>query len=342
MNKLFITGIIVLLSGGSLYADFGINLMAGYNYKATFGEESGFHAPLHDPGAETGIMDRFYEDGYNRVDISGNALDMTSFWGYQDASQYDPGAHTITMNSQRMIPTEGQQIFADQNDAQPGLEIWWTGTILSGERKEDTLADPHTNQQKTEHARWYLDFRTALRWQHVGIDQKGNISGSFETTSDTYSTGGATPPTAPFDGTYSGPNMSLDAIPKSRTVSMGPAGTTTAYYDLEADLFALDLGPALTFDLDLGARLVLSAGATVAWTQSDFSYRYSDYIQSGSDTQEEVLFGYYGAIDIVFIEGVSFGIATFQMENLNHRSNGHVASMEFNDSYYIRLGFAFH
>ena len=51
------------------------------------------------PGPPTGsAAEHFYDDGYNRVDISGNLDTFTWYWGYTNASQL-PGNGMIVMNS---------------------------------------------------------------------------------------------------------------------------------------------------------------------------------------------------------------------------------------------------
>src|SRR5262245_52058507 len=61
---------------------FGIGYMTGFNFKAQF-KGIGRFAPAADPGPDTGSQeDRFYDDGYNRLDSSGNAGAMTWYWGY--------------------------------------------------------------------------------------------------------------------------------------------------------------------------------------------------------------------------------------------------------------------
>lgn len=334
--KTIITSFIAVLFGIEVYAEFGVNVLMSANYKAEFGLQSGIYS-VNDPGATTGIADRYYDDGYNRVDSSDNFGDLTTYWGYQDASQYDSAARTITMNSQRLNLNENAPTTDDQHTAQPGLEVWWQKSLISGERNEPY--QPRGGRDR-EPWFWHLDIRAALRWQHIEMDQKGYISGALETVSDVYSTGGALPPAAPFDGTFAGPNMALDAVPSSRTITPLASGSVVGQYELEADLFAFDCGPALIFDLDYGARFSLSAGATLAYARSEFDYSFDNFT-SGNDSVNEALFGWYASADFLFGEGAVLGFATYQLQDMEHSQGSSYATLDFSDSYTFRFGLAF-
>lgn len=340
MKKITTITTLTLLAANGLYAEFGANVLIGSNYKATFGLDAGIYAAT-DPGSETGIQDRTYDDGYNRVDVTGNfdrgtGTPKTYYWGYQDVSQYDSATDTITMNSERLNLTQGGKNHIDENRGQPGLEFWWQETIWSGIRNEPY--QPHNRRERRW--LWYADIRAALRWQHIELNQTGEVAGGLETVSDVYSTGGAIPPTAPFDGTFAGPNMVIDAVPVSRTITSSGSGSATVLYDLETDLIALDVGPAMLFDLDYGARFSVSAGGSLAWAYSEFDYRYGD-LGSGNSTDSHVLWGWYAGFDFLFADQVTLGFVTYQLQDLEHDSGSSSAKLDFSGNYTFRFGLSF-
>ena len=329
-----------LVSGTGLYAEFGANVLLGSNYKADFGLKAGTYSAA-DPGAETGIQDRTYDDGYNLVDATGNfdrgtGSPKTYYWGYQDASQYDAAGDTITMTSERIVLSDNGRVSINEHHAQPGLEFWWQETFFSGVR--DAPYQPRNPRENRW--LWYADIRAAVRWQHIELSQNGNVSGSLESVSDVYSTGGATPPTAPFDGTFEGPNMVLDAVPMSRTVTPVGSGSARATYDLSTDLIALDVGPALIFDLSYGARFSVSAGGSLAWAYSEFDYRYGD-LGRGESTDSEALWGWYAGFDFLFAEQMTLGFITYQLQDLEHNSGNSFARLDFSGNYTFRIGLRF-
>src|SRR5262245_18833843 len=95
---------IIILAAGSLTADGaepiefpdGMSIAArfGFNIQASFRNVGSRSLPNPGPPVGGGI-DRFYDDGYVRVDGSGNLNGQTWFWGYERASQVNAAADTI-------------------------------------------------------------------------------------------------------------------------------------------------------------------------------------------------------------------------------------------------------
>lgn len=71
-----------------------------FNINAKFGLSGQFPISGSRPGP-TGVSgaDHFYNDGYVRVDQTGNAQGFTSFWGYQNAGQNDAANHALLMHN---------------------------------------------------------------------------------------------------------------------------------------------------------------------------------------------------------------------------------------------------
>src|SRR5206468_2756913 len=73
-----------------------LNTLLGFNITAEF-SGIGKLGNQPDPGPPTGGgIDRFYDDGFVRVNRSGNNQGLTSFWGYNTASQ-TPGNDTLLL-----------------------------------------------------------------------------------------------------------------------------------------------------------------------------------------------------------------------------------------------------
>src|SRR5205085_771747 len=96
---------------------FGLSYRAGFNITARFKNvgnvgRPGGSANGRDPGPATGgDVDRFYDDGYNRVDISGNGFGLTSFWGFKNAGQIV--GDTVEMHSTTASPITSKTIDSD-------------------------------------------------------------------------------------------------------------------------------------------------------------------------------------------------------------------------------------
>jgi len=320
MNKIIPTLLIAAGLTGSARAEFGVSAGATFNYKADFRSTAAAQPRATQPGAATAGVDHFYDDGYNRVDSSGNFGNETTYWGYQNASQDNGGS--ITMNSaQTVIDANGSS--GSQNEAQPALEVYWQKDL-------------------TENDRWNFGLRTALRWQRIELDSRTVNSTTIETISDTYSYVGI-PPGAPFNGSFAGPNFLLSDIPV-RNISSAPGASIVASRTLDANLFGFDFGPTLSLNLTKKLRAVVSAGGTVAWMRSDFSYS-DGALASGNDTKEDWMLGAYVGADLQYQIGEHWGIfggaAYTKLQNFDQQVDGRSAELQFGDSYTLRTGLFF-
>src|SRR6185503_3472856 len=82
---------------------FRIGMELGFNIQADFSAPpvlSVANAQVGAPGVSG--VDHVYDDGYVRVDNTGNAQGYTSYWGYNNSSQYDQ-ATTLTFHSGKSI-----------------------------------------------------------------------------------------------------------------------------------------------------------------------------------------------------------------------------------------------
>ncbi|MFC1467425.1 hypothetical protein ACFLQY_01865 [Verrucomicrobiota bacterium] len=314
------TAVILLAAGylsGIAHAEFGISAGASFNFKASFRSTSYQQEIQNDPGTATAGTDHFYDDGYNRVDNSGNVGNLTSFWGYQNASQ-DDGAGNIIMSSSRTT-YEASASSVDQSEAQPAIELYWQKDL-------------------TENKPWDLGLRVALLWQHIEIENRSVTGATTETISDSYAYT-AQPPSAPFNGSFTGPNYLLSDIPTRSITYTSDAGMLTTS-EIDADLFTLKFGPTLSCELTEKVRLTASAGGAVAWIDSDFSY------SSGSrDSKTDWLFGAYAGADIQYLVGKRWGIfsgaAYTLLENFDQQAGDRSVELQFDDSYTLRAGIFF-
>jgi hypothetical protein len=323
---LFVTGCLA----GLVRAEFGVSAGASFNYKANFKSSAITLPRAFDPGTTAAGTDHFYDDGYNRVDSSGNLGGQTTYWGYQDSvSQYNPlgdgGNGTITMNSSQTTLAAGSSS-EDQSELQPAMEVYW-------------------QQDLTENKKWNLGVRVASRWQRIELANRALSGTTYTRISDTYSLGGSPVPADPYSGPFSGwPLTTLDDSPLTRTLSsgIGPAISTTR--KLDANIFALDVGPTASLNIIDNLSAAASAGGTVAWIQSDFSYS-DGTLASGNSSDGKCLFGAYVGIDLryKFSErwGVFAGAAYNLLQDFYQEAEGRSAELQFGNSYTVRAGIFF-
>src|SRR5439155_26993787 len=180
-NCLMLAGGTALLAGSATAADdwtrnFRIGMTLGLNVHADFKMGGTFALSGKDPGpmGVSGANHEF-DDGYVRVDETGNAQGLTSYWGYQNVSQYDAGAQTLTFHTATSLCTTGTSV---QRDDTPyiGFDMAYGGHIT----------------------RWG---RARVGWEFgvgilpISIKDTRNLPATFENANSTFDVpAGVTPP----------------------------------------------------------------------------------------------------------------------------------------------------
>src|SRR4051812_11189102 len=95
---------------------FSLGARFGMNFKAAFGNSA-----VVDPGPAAAGANYNYNDGYVRVDSSGNAGGLTWNWGYQNASQVVGG--TMEFHAVQFDTPSGSANNNVTDDPQFGAEL---------------------------------------------------------------------------------------------------------------------------------------------------------------------------------------------------------------------------
>ncbi len=215
--------------------------LVGFNINADFTTHGQFSISESKPGpAGVSGVDHLYDDGYVRVDQTGNAQGYTSYWGYENASQYNGANHTLQMHSATSFTTS----HSGNNSDAPyvGAELAYTANPwLWGET--------------------HLGFEFGFGYLPIQI--KDNMQAQASVTRSIYSfdTGGILMPTAPYNGGPSGIGPTIHDIATALPGDTVP-GTIGGTQTLEVNLLILRLGPS--FYWDLGQHFGASAGAGAA------------------------------------------------------------------------------
>ena len=204
---------------------FRIGAVVGLNISANFSSKI-----TRPNNAANGI----YDDGYVRVDDTGNAGGFTSYWGFNNQSQYNPVNQTLTMHSVNSYSgsSSGSGVF-------PGLDLAYGGEVWDWGRTR---------------IGWDLGFVLLP----ISITE-GGMSASVSQTTYTFNTGGITWPGAP--GPYQGPFNSAGNPTISTnhtTVNSTDTESIAGSHSLDVMLYSLRLGPSLYWDLN--EKWGLSAG----------------------------------------------------------------------------------
>lgn len=142
--------------------------------------------------AVTAKTDRIYDDGFNRVDSSGNLGDgavgplasRTGYFGFTSDSQVDLRAGTLALHR----TTTGEGLYRDVGDT-ANRPAWHAALRLS-------LA-----KMKPDRRDWGLE--GAVDWARFRDCASGPVSANVRVLTDTYALGGVVPQRAPYTGRFS-------------------------------------------------------------------------------------------------------------------------------------------
>jgi hypothetical protein len=227
---------------------FGLNLNARFNYLG--------NGSSYSPGPATGGgINRTYQDGFVKVDSSGNAGGKTWNWGYQNSSQVLPGSILMQSSTATVGSSE------DNGNPQHGFD-------LAFGHRQGTAPGGHWGWQGA------FDFMT------ISVHDSSPRMGTAKLTSDLYSLGGNTPPPAPYAGSFNGPGVLLSDSP-TRFVTANSI-LITGQRTLEAQMYSLRAGPY--YEFALGKRWTGRLGGGLALALAESQYSYNETLTFGGGT----------------------------------------------------------
>jgi hypothetical protein len=180
--------------------------------------------------------DRFYDDGFNRVDASGNLGDgpagplasRTGYFGFASDTQVDLRAGTLALHRTQLA--EGPYYSARAATKQPA----WHATLRVSLRRAPASAHD-----------WGLE--AGVDFASLKHSSSAPTAANLRVLTDTYPLGGVVPQRAPYAGRFSPlPGDQRIGDMPSRSIALS-AGTLTGRRQLAADVTALHLGPWYEF-----------------------------------------------------------------------------------------------
>jgi len=252
---------------------FRIGAMVGMNISANFSMNgSAFGISGNDPSH--GIFD----DGYVRTDQTGNAGGYTGYWGYNNASQYNPAnGGTIAMHAATSFTPSGSSGASENGGLFPGFDMAYGDNLWYW-----------------KHARVGWEFGFSLL--PVSISDKQSLNVTVNQTTYTFNTGGIVIPTAPYQGGPSGQGEPI--ISPIYTSSNSPAidGNVAGTQTLDVMLYTFKFGP--TFYWDLGDHVGMSLGAGPAIGIVSGNCKYDEVITANGTSAHNT--GSFGGTDMTF------------------------------------------
>jgi len=311
---------------------FRIGALVGFNFKGQF-SVTGSTSGSSNPGGDGPGLNHTYDDGYVKVDYSGNADPgdgsgpQTVYWGYQNANQWE--GSTLTFHSVQSYDTSGGGGGSVDGDPQVGLELAYGGKI-------------------TRLWGGALGWEFGFGWMPIEIQNK--LSGTANVTRlvHQYNVGNILLPQAPYQGSFDGPGATISddavALP-NETVGADISGSQS----LDVNLYSFRLGPTMQWQLHQRVSVLASVGAAVGIVGGGLKYNetlaFDDGTQStisGKSSDTEFVYGGYVAGTFLFhIERNGDAYLGFQympMSSATFSGNGREGKLDLTGALYISAG----
>lgn len=267
-----------------------------------------------DPAVD-GRQDRYYADGFNRLNAAGNPtiagtapselFPRTTYFGFQDNRQVVPPSFSPAGNIPGSLSLHdvtlvgGQYTSALRNgDNNPGAELFYRYRWKNPEK-------------------WTLDLEAGLSWQTFDWSQQGDVDAVAAVDEDRYSTGTVDPrvfagsgASLPYAGPYQpqGGTPWIGSVPSRQATANLPA-TVNSRREMEMDTVIGRIGPAVHWRFHPRWRLGALAGLAVG--HSEMSYDFRDQItvnsptvpvlvQQGRGGYSDTWFGLYSALRLTY------------------------------------------
>lgn len=262
----------------------GLGIKGQITLRGQFGVNGG-----GSPGA-TGVsgVDHVYDDGYVRVDETGNAQGYTSYWGYENASQYDSESQTLLMHSSSSFTANGGG--KAESDFSVGFDLAY-------------------GQNLKQWNRLRLGWEFGFGYLPVSLKQRSSDAATVNRKTFSFNVGGIVLPTAPYEGGSSGIGATINDV-ATEVSSDTVAATLMGARSLDVSLYLFRLGPSLFYDLHPRVGLSGSLGPAIGIASQTLTFNESLVFADGSTAQN---FGEFGKTAVVYGAYVNF-LATFHVE----------------------------
>ncbi len=320
---------------------FGPSAMVGL--RTEFRGFGSYAAPALPPSGTNGSF--VYLNGTVQVDSTGNVGGLTSFFSFQNDSQFVPGAFGALGDGLRfdtITGFAGAGVVDESNVAAAG------GFDLSAYRSLGTVNIPSAGGRP---ATWGL--RMGMQYNRVDVNNRNSIAQSITTITDTYNAGvGVVLPSAPYQGPFvGGPFIPLIDVsgpnPPIRTVGTGTA-VISGNRRLDIHIAATQFGTYLEIPVAKKIDVMVEGGVILALATG--SYRYGSTVSlatlpnqssGGSEQRTRFLPGFYTGLGLTYHLTENIGVmgsVRYQfMKEFNITANGSTAAVSFNNAFALSL-----
>lgn len=314
--------------------EFGINANAIIGVETRFSGFGRFDSP-NPISPIGGNADREYDDGFNRIDGTGNASDLTSYWGYQNSSQYNPsGQGSISMSIHNSLRTGS----ASDDDVGFGGEIFAYKRL--GNSPFPQLPD----------ASWGIRLGTHVN--SFSFENNSSSATRYTRTTDTYDLGGAVPPAAPFSGSPLGFGNALLSDTPIRSESILGGANVNGSRDLDATVVGVSFGPYLELPINDKFSARLEAGGSLAVAFGDYHYSETTTVPGlpsqsydGDENRARLLPGFFvgvtGVYELNSHWSLNAGVRYQWYDSFDMKAGGTKAELDFGSLLMVQVGVAY-
>lgn len=258
---------------------FRLGAQVALNLKADFKIGGQFGVSGSNPGqANTRGKERIFDDGYVRVDDTGNAGGYTTEWGYEHASQYDPGSNRLLMHSTESFSTADNAVTRD-GGPQIGMDLAYGSELI-------------------------LWGRTLIGWDFgfsylpINIEDNRTLGATLSRRQYWFSTDGISFfPAAGYHGGTSGTGPAIDDLAHDGGLDTPTSGTIRGTRELDLTLYNFRLGPTLYWDLARRWSLQSSLGFAMGLVTGDYTFNERATTEGGGAALNS---GSIGTTDLVY------------------------------------------
>ncbi|MBL9131046.1 MAG: hypothetical protein JNG86_07605 [Verrucomicrobiaceae bacterium] len=293
--------------------------------------------PVPPPAAGTNY---FYTDGFVQLDSSGNFGGLTTFWLYNNATQFDP--------------TGFGGMGAINYTTLVGSGLNQTGSVtddnIAASAGFDLRADLHFGAVSFlpkiagRPIAWGL--HSGFQYSRVDVSNSDSLTASLTTINDSFNLNGLAPLAPGIPGSFTGPNVMIGDTP-TRTFGAANASITGSR-DLDVQVFITQIGSYLEIPITKKIDLMLEGGFLVGVASGSYDYTTTVAVPgvgaqttSGHSSHNRLLPGFYTGLGLTYNITPHFGIqgaARYQyMRQFDLIANGSDASLSFDSAFVLSL-----
>ncbi len=311
---------------------FGIGYARMLGIKADFSGLGTFGNSFQ-PQPLGGGRDYNYDDGFVRVDSSGNRSNETWNWSYENAAQYDSsGSGSLDFSITGSNATASDQ----ERDSGGGLEI--SGYYDMGAVEWVPL--------KARGAAW--GFRGGVQHTRIDIASDDWLLTSMTRTIDRFELNGIIPPAAPYVGSFSGPGPLLGDNP-SRSVIAGGNGSVSGQRELDVHLAIANFGSYLSIPVTPKWNFITEAGVNLGIGSGTYEFNSTTTVtglgaqeSSGKESKTRLMTGIYAGIAATYEIDEQWMLqcsGRYQyLDNLDFETDGSTAELSFDSAFVLTIG----